>query len=198
MPPDPSRAAKRAAGAACALLSLAWPVAAVLAANLGLMREFLWLGAALFGLRALLPAGKGLPVSRITSALGFALCAAGLLLARDEIAFWYPVIVNAALLFVFARSLFAGPSAAERFARLAHPEGLPPEAVSYCRKATAAWCGFFAANGAIAFATVMIRDAALWMLWNGCLSYIAIGLFALAEYLVRRRVQKHAARASLP
>ena len=56
-----------------------------------------------------------------------------------------------------------------------------------------AWCFFFIANGGVAMATVLSGNRAAWLLWNGCLSYGAIGLMIGFEYLVRRRVMRHAA-----
>ena len=65
--------------------------------------------------------------------------------------------------------------------------------IRYCRKVTVAWCIFFIANGGVAAATVLSGNRAAWLLWNGCLSYGAIGLMMGIEYLVRRRVMRHAA-----
>ena len=45
----------------------------------------------------------------------------------------------------------------------------------------------------VAAATVLSGNRAAWLLWNGCLSYGAIGLMMGIEYLVRRRVMRHAA-----
>ncbi len=99
----------------------------------------------------------------------------------------YPVIVNAALLGVFAYSLIIPPSAIERIARMRDPH-LPEQAVGYTRRVTQVWCVFFAVNGAIALYTALYASSALWSLYNGFVAYIFIGLLFAGEYCVRRRV----------
>ena len=95
----------------------------------------------------------------------------------------YPVLMNLLGLILFAGSLRSVPMC-ERFARLVHPD-LPEKGVRWCRGVTLVWCGFFIFNGGIAFLTVLAGDRDLWMLWNGCISYILMGLTALAEYILR-------------
>ncbi len=99
----------------------------------------------------------------------------------------YPVVVNAALLGVFAYSLIVPPSAIERIARMREPH-LPPHAIAYTRRVTQVWCGFFAINGAIALYTALYASTAHWSLYNGGIAYILIGLLFAGEYCVRRRV----------
>lgn len=101
----------------------------------------------------------------------------------------YPVLVNATLLAVFAVSLWRPPSAIERLARLREPE-LPPAAISYTRRVTQVWCGFFVVNGTLALYTALQPDLALWALYNGLISYLAIGTLFAAEWLVRQRVRR--------
>ena len=75
----------------------------------------------------------------------------------------YPLLVNTAMLAVFAASLIHPPSAIERIARLQHPD-LPPAGVRYTRRITQIWCGFFIANGSIIAAlaqAVLVVEAAL-------------------------------------
>lgn len=106
----------------------------------------------------------------------------------------HPVVVSLTLLAVFAASLRRGPTAIERLARLREPQ-LPPHAVAYTRRVTQAWCVFFAANAAIAAGLALWADSAAWALWNGLLSYVAMGLLMLVEWLVRRRVRARMALA---
>lgn len=106
---------------------------------------------------------------------------------------WYPVFVNASLLVLFALTLKKGPSMVERLARLREPE-LPPHAVAYTRKVTAAWCGFFVINGALAAATCLWGTAQQWALYNGAIAYGLMGLFGGVEFLVRLRVKRLHAR----
>lgn len=100
----------------------------------------------------------------------------------------YPVVVNLVLLGVFGFSLWRSPTVIERLARLRKPD-LPAHAVAYTRKVTWVWCGFFIVNGTIAAATVMASEQ-LWALYNGLISYIAMGALMGVEYLVRLQVQQ--------
>ncbi len=103
----------------------------------------------------------------------------------------YPVMVSGVLLAVFAFSLWRPPTVVERIARLAEPD-LPPEGVAYTRKVTLAWCGFFLCNGAISLATTLWGGEQAWLLYNGLLSYVLIGAFFGAEWLLRRRMRARA------
>ena len=103
----------------------------------------------------------------------------------------YPVAVSLILLAVFAGSLFQGMPIIERLARLQEPD-LPPEGVRYTRKVTWAWCGFFIVNGGIAAWTALYADLAAWTLYNGCISYLLMGLMFAVEWLCRRRVRRTA------
>lgn len=105
----------------------------------------------------------------------------------------YPVLVNLTGLALFGSSLREGMPMAERFARIAHPD-LPEDGVRWCRKVTGAWCIFFILNGTAAFVTVLLQDRDLWVLYNGFIAYILIGLMALVEYLLRIRHQRRVLR----
>jgi uncharacterized membrane protein len=95
----------------------------------------------------------------------------------------YPVLVSLSFLAVFAFSLKSPPSIAERFARIRHGR-LPPYAVAYCRKVTFLWCCFFVLNASVAFYTTFLSRKA-WMLYNGFISYIAIGALMAGEFCFR-------------
>ncbi|WP_295480990.1 strain DSM [uncultured Sutterella sp.] len=115
-----------------------------------------------------------------------------LLLDVEEPMLLYPVLVNVFLLWLFGSSL-RGTPVVERLARLKE-KNLPPEGVRWCRGVTEVWCGFFILNGLTALATVLSGDRSLWMLWNGCISYVLIGLLFAGEFLLRRLVMKRRAR----
>ena len=100
----------------------------------------------------------------------------------------YPALVNLVLLGLFATSLWRGPSVVERLARLREPD-FPPAAVAYTRRVTQVWCGFFVVNGLAAAGTALWASAGVWALYNGLLSYAAMGLLMGGEWLVRRRVR---------
>ena len=100
----------------------------------------------------------------------------------------YPALVNLVMFGLFAMSLWRGPSVVERLARVRDPD-FPPAAVVYTRRVTQVWCGFFVVNGLIATATALWASAGVWALYNGLLSYVAMGLLMGGEWLVRRRVR---------
>lgn len=101
----------------------------------------------------------------------------------------YPVLVNAALLMAFGYSLAVPPSVVERIARLRQP-ALPGPAVRYTRCVTQAWCVFFAANGLVALGTALWASDAAWLLYNGLIAYLLMGLMFAGEYLVRLRFRR--------
>ncbi|RPI63761.1 MAG: hypothetical protein EHM50_01805 [Lysobacterales bacterium] len=122
-------------------------------------------------------------------------CAGGVLLA--VLSFWlgdagavryYPVLVNAALLTVFAASLKRPPSVVERIARLREPD-LPPAGVAYTRRVTIAWTVFFALNGAAALYTATLGSLETWALYNGLLAYVLIGALFGGELAIRSFVK---------
>lgn len=100
----------------------------------------------------------------------------------------YPALVNGVMFGLFAMSLWRGPSVVERLARLREPN-FPPAAVVYTRRVTQVWCGFFVVNGLVAVATALWASTAVWTLYNGLLSYVAMGVLMGGEWLVRRRVR---------
>lgn len=106
----------------------------------------------------------------------------------------YPALVNLVMLGLFATSLWHGPSVVERLARLRESH-FPPAAIAYTRRVTQVWCGFFVVNGLIAVATALWASDAAWALYNGLLSYAAMGALMGGEWLVRRRVRARIAAA---
>ncbi len=102
----------------------------------------------------------------------------------------YPVAVNAAMLAVFALSLWRPPTVVERIARLREPR-LPAGGVAYTRHVTQAWCVFFLLNGTVALATALYASDEVWALYNGLLSYGLIGLMFAGEWLLRGRLRRH-------
>ncbi|MCG7600168.1 hypothetical protein MHM84_10235 [Halomonas sp. McH1-25] len=101
----------------------------------------------------------------------------------------WPVIVNAALLAVFAGSLRQEQSMIERLARRQEPD-LPPRGVTYTRRVTQLWCVFFLCNGAMALWTALYADLAFWTLYNGGIAYGLCALLFAGEWCVRQRVRK--------
>jgi uncharacterized membrane protein len=99
----------------------------------------------------------------------------------------YPVLVNCALLAVFAGSLWYPPPVAERIARIGYPH-LPTEIVVYTRKVTQAWCVFFGANALTALWTAVWGSDGVWFYYNGIIAYLLAGLMFTGEWLLRRRL----------
>lgn len=107
----------------------------------------------------------------------------------------YPVLVSLGFGAVFAHSLLWPPTIVERIARLQHP-GLPLEVNSYLRKVTIAWLWFFIINAAISAATTASGSLRVWTLYNGLISYLAMGVMFATEFVVRQFVHRRL-RASL-
>lgn len=114
-----------------------------------------------------------------------------------------PALVNVSFLAAFASSLRGMPMV-ERYARVMRP-GLTAAEARYCRTVTHVWCGFFAVNASLAAALAWYAPYDTWALYNGILSYAAMGALFGIEYLVRmkrfghliRRDAGHAADAGL-
>jgi len=98
----------------------------------------------------------------------------------------YPSLLNLSGLAVFGYTLFSPPSMIERFARLQHGE-LSARAISYTRRVTYIWCGFFLANACIAAYTALFATREVWALYNGLVAYGLMGILFAGEWLVRRR-----------
>jgi uncharacterized membrane protein len=100
----------------------------------------------------------------------------------------YPVLVNIALLSIFAYSLIFPPSVIERLARMRDPD-LPAAAAGYTRRVTQIWCGFFAVNGTIALVTALWSSPGVWWVYNGFIAYVLVGVLFAGEYFVRLYVR---------
>jgi uncharacterized membrane protein len=103
------------------------------------------------------------------------------------------VLVNAALLLVFAASLVSPPSVIERIARLRDP-ALPPAAVVYTRRVTIVWAVFFVLNGAAAFYTARFTPLETWALYNGLIAYLLMAALFAIELAIRAVVKARLAR----
>jgi uncharacterized membrane protein len=121
------------------------------------------------------------------SAAAIALVTLALLSGSPNFLLYYPVAMNAAMLVLFVASLRYPPTVIERLARLHQPD-LPPSGVLWTHKVTVVWCLFFVFNGAAALATILSGDLALWTLYNGIISYIAMGVLMAGEFVARRIV----------
>jgi uncharacterized membrane protein len=99
----------------------------------------------------------------------------------------YPVLVNLVLFSLFFGSLYGKRSMVEHFARFRTPD-LTEEAVAYTRNVTKCWSVFFVVNGSIAYVTGHYFSLNVWVLYNGFIAYMVMGLLFGIEFLVRMRV----------
>jgi len=106
---------------------------------------------------------------------------------------FYPVVMSLAIAFLMGFTLLYPPSLIERFARLLEPD-LDVSGVRYTRKVTVMWMIFGCANATISLVTVFLNNRAIWTLYNGCVSYILMGLLMAGEYAVRRYCKAKNAR----
>ncbi|MDH5190245.1 MAG: septation protein IspZ [Gammaproteobacteria bacterium] len=127
------------------------------------------------------------PLAFLVGVVGLVIAGAGFILNDEQALKYYPVVINAVMLVVFARSLLYPPTVIELFARLQYPE-LPSEGVLHTRKVTIAWCLFFLINGSISLLTVIYGTMSQWVLYNGFISYVVMGLMFAIEYLIRRKI----------
>jgi len=107
---------------------------------------------------------------------------------------FYPVAMSLSFLAIFGYSLYKPPSVVEIIARL--HEDLDEHGIAYTRRVTQVWCGFFIINALIATGTIFHEDEQVWMLYNGFISYLLMGLLIAGEFAVRMVVKKLKANKS--
>lgn len=120
---------------------------------------------------------------------GILLAAASVVRQSPDAMLFYPVLVNAVLLAVFAGSFLFPPTIVERFARLTG-EVLSVNAIAYTRKVTLLWAAFFMMNGAVALYTAVYAPMETWALYNGFIAYVLIGIMLGGERVVRTLVRR--------
>ncbi|HEL7750083.1 TPA: hypothetical protein UL761_001623 [Stenotrophomonas maltophilia] len=175
----------RARTVAVAAISLAYPLLVYLAMG---RFEPRWSSLLLFALALLRALGTRQPVWWGAAAGAGLLAVLATVLNQALPLKLYPALVNAVMLVVFAGSLRFGPPVVERLARLQEPD-LPVSAVPYTRRVTQVWCGFFVFNGSLALLTALYASDRVWMLYNGLLAYVLMGILFAGEWLVRQRVR---------
>lgn len=104
---------------------------------------------------------------------------------------------NALLAWVFGHTLAAGSTPlVVTFARMVHPD-LPPDIMAYARKVTAAWTLFFFFTCVISAVLFFTAPVAAWSVFAVLLQWPSVGVFFVAEYLLRRRLFRNFRHASL-
>ncbi len=121
----------------------------------------------------------------------FAILCGGLSVMLNDHAWlkFYSVLMSLGALGIFASTLWRPPSMIERFARIMQPD-LPESGVQWTRKVTIVWCGFFIFNAVIAWCTIVYAPTQIWMLYNGFISYVLMGILLLGEFILRKRHQR--------
>lgn len=180
--------ARRAVTAVLFVLAAAYPVF-VYFALIQWQWDIRYIAAILIALLLLRMPLSGQNKSTAASLLLVAVLGLGIALNSDFGVRFYPVLINAGMLYAFAVSLFFPPTAIERLARISEPN-MPESGVRYTRKLTQIWCVFFAINGAIAAYTALFSSYEIWAWYNGFIAYVAIGLMFLVEYPIRLYVKK--------
>lgn len=101
----------------------------------------------------------------------------------------YPTMMSIALMCAFAFTVARPPSMIERFSRAAKMD-IPSQAIPYMRALTLIWCAFFAINALISAILAWLGVTSYWALYNGCISYLLIGLLLVSEYFYRQRYRR--------
>jgi uncharacterized membrane protein len=170
------------------ILGLAYPVIIYLALQRWEPRQVALMGLALLALRtAIVSRQRLIGYARALAAPVLAVGAAFVLSALVNHPFALlltPAGVSFALLASFAQSLRGPLPMIERFARIVAPD-LSDEEIVYCRRTTAVWCAFFAANGSIEAALALAAPLEVWTLYTGLVSYVLVGTLFACEFVYR-------------
>lgn len=101
----------------------------------------------------------------------------------------YPILVSLTVCAYFLYSLYKPPTIIERIARTIDPN-LTAEGVLYTRRVTWAWVSFLVFNAGVSFVTALWGSMDQWLLWNGFVSYVFMGILFIGEYCVRKFLKK--------
>lgn len=113
------------------------------------------------------------------------LCMLAAVLQSEDLLRYYPVVMSLAFAAFFASSLAAQTSLIERFASMRGQSEFAPHQRSYMRRLTIVWALLLAVNATIAAYTACCMSLKSWTLYNGLISYLILGIFSLAELIVR-------------
>lgn len=96
---------------------------------------------------------------------------------------YYPICMNLLFFAIFFSSLFAKETIIQKFARMMDGE-LKPKVAIYTKNVTYIWCVFIFLNLIMSIITFFLPDE-IWLWYNGCISYILMGILFSVEYIVR-------------
>ena len=102
---------------------------------------------------------------------------------------FYPVIANFTAFAVFFVSSFSEETVIQKFAKMLEGGTLDDFTRNYTRRLTYVWCVFCFLNLSISIATVFMAGK-WWALYNGFISYLALGTMFAVEYIVRVVLRK--------
>ncbi len=140
---------------------------------------FLYLLRSASGLRGGMKKNQVLILIIIAALLGLAI-----ILNRASLALYTPALINLGLLLSFGSTLIIGPPIVEIFARK-QVKSLSEKEVKYCRNLTLFWSFFFVINGSISLVISASENMDHWIIYNGFISYILIGLIFFIEMTYR-------------
>lgn len=181
-----------ALGVVSVILTAAYPFAVYFFNSRGLAALALGFLCVLLGMKTVIARKEKRKQTAALFFLSLLLLVLHLIFGGDVFVKAYPIAVNALLLFVFGTTLFWGEkSIIERIASLTVPPKDRTRAFKkYCRNVTAAWCVFFIFNGMVSAYTASACSDECWMIYNGAISYVLIGLMFACEYACRLLAQK--------
>ena len=99
----------------------------------------------------------------------------------------YPIAISVVLLYAFASSLLTEKSMIQRFAEI-REKNITAGKKIYMKKLTLVWCGFFICNAIISAFTLFLGTPEQWVLYNGLISYLLMGVLAVGELAYRHAV----------
>lgn len=112
----------------------------------------------------------------------------GLYFLRDHLILRaYPLVISVMTLLFFIRSLYRVP-VCEKVARTIEGD-LTPQGARYFRRLTHAWIIFLSVHVCITLSTLFLSHQ-FWALYNGCLSYILMGVMFFGEFIIRRWLRR--------
>ena len=101
---------------------------------------------------------------------------------------YYPPICNTVIFLTFFISLFTPETIIQKFERMC-VDKLEKPALDYTRNVTYVWCVFTFLNLSISVWTIFLSDR-IWMIYNGFVSYLLVGMLFGVEYIVRIALRK--------
>ena len=170
------------------VLTLCYPFVIFFALQMGVSLRFVALGLCVVFVTNFLRSAVASFSFLICGLLGI-----GFLYWMDNVLFFkfYPVMMNALFAFVFTISLFGGREPLVfKFAKRMGYDVSDIRAQYYVRNVTIVWSLFLCINTLVSLFTVFASDA-VWVLYNGFISYVIMGCLVIGEYFVRRRIIKN-------